>query len=114
LLAIDVQVPPLLRVMLLLTPAVNTCLRRPKRRSWRSSKQQATSEKQGTSDLEVKAGTADTNQCCRMQDTQQTAVCRWVGEAQATRNSTWLLGLHPFTFCRQLHSLASLQLNSLY
>jgi hypothetical protein len=42
-----------------------------------SSKQQASRENVDISGAEVAAETAGTSQSCRMQDTQQTVVCRW-------------------------------------
>jgi hypothetical protein len=97
--------------MLLLTPAVNTCLHRPKRRKRSSSKkQQATSETQDTNDPEATAETVDTSQCCRMQDSQQTGVCR-CGMVQASMNSFLLLLIAPGHLpLRQSYSLYMLQL----
>jgi hypothetical protein len=94
--------------MLLLTPAVNDCLHRRKRRNVRrrsNSKQQDTSETQDTNDPEATAETADTSQCCRMQDTLQMGVCRWVAIVQALLN-------YNLVFVQKINSLYLLQLNS--
>ena len=53
-----------------------TCMCRLKRRSRRSSTQQDSRGNQGTSGPEAAANTRDSSQSCRMQDTQQTVVCR--------------------------------------
>lgn len=57
---------------------VATCLCRQKRRTRRSSKQQANHGNQGTSEPEAAANTRDTSQSCRMQASQQMVVCRCV------------------------------------